>query len=364
MSWSLMSWSARFAGSRRLVLLTAALAIGPQAAAAEDGAAPADPPPAAATPVAAVSPVKTVTPAETVTPDQVRDWIDQLGSDQFAQREAASRNLAEAGLPTLVALTDAIKGDDFEVSNRAIEIVRGFLDGGDEALASAAETVVESIAEGPDTPVASLAIAMLDFHYLGMVGAAREKLETLGAVVTEGFVPTGSRGLIVVLNASWRGGADELRLLTRLRGVVQVGLRGVRIDEKALAILGRLRGVESFQFYGTGISTDALAAFGTKVPHAEIDFRKGGKLGVGGQPMIGPCQITQVQDGSAAGKAGLQIGDIVTKIDGEPVLNFEALTDKVGRRGPGEEIQLEIERSFPGEKPERFSRTIALDGWE
>jgi hypothetical protein len=349
------SWSHRIAGSQSLALLTAVLVIGllvgPIPAAAEEGATP------VATPAGAAP--------ESVDPSsQVKEWIDQLGSDQFAQREAASRSLAEAGLPALKALTGAIHGDDLEVASRAIEIVRRFLEGGDEALAVEAEKLVEAIAEGPDTPVSSLAIAMLDFHHLGMVEAAREKLESLGAIITEGFITTGSRGLIVMLNSNWQGGADDLRLLTRLRGVVQVGLRGVRLDEKALAVLGRLRGVESFQVYGTGISAEALAALAAKHPDAEIDFRKGGKLGVGGQPMAGPCLITMVQEESAAAKAGLQIGDIVVKIDGEPVANFEALTDRVGQHGPGEKIELDIERNFPGDKPQRFSRTIALDGWD
>ena len=353
-----MTWSHRIAGSQSLAVLTAVLTavlvirlmVGPIAAAAEEGAAPVVPPAVAA--------------AEPAPSSQIEEWIDQLGSDQFAQREAASRSLADAGLPALKALGDAIQQDDFEVASRAIEIVRGFLEGDDEALAGEAEKVVDVNAEGPDTPASSLAIAMLDFHHLGMVEAARQKLESLGAIITEGFISTGSRGLIVVLNADWQGGVDDLRLLTRLRSVVQVGLRGVRLDDKALAILGRLRGVESFQFYGTGISDEALAALAAKHPDAEVDFRKGGKLGVGGQPMVGPCLITQVQEGSAAAKAGLQIGDIVVKIDGEPVANFEALTDKVGRRGPGEKIELDVERSFPGDKPQRFSRSIALDGWE
>ncbi|MFN9272109.1 MAG: PDZ domain-containing protein [Planctomycetia bacterium] len=345
-----MSWITQFAG--RLSLAAVALA-GTVAAVAEETTA--TPPPAAPADV----PAK---PA--ATPDEIREWIGQLGSEQFAQREAASRSLAAAGLPAIEPLGAAIRGEDFEVASRAMEVLRGFLEAEDEPLAAAAEKLAESIAEGPEGPVSSLAIAILDFHQLGMVEAAREKLESLGAIVTEGFVPSGSRGMIVVLNSSWRGTADDLRLLTRLRGVVQVGLRGMRIDEKAIGILGRLRGVESLQFYGTGVTEDALAQLAAKLPDAEIDFRMGGKLGVGGQPNIGPCQITQVQEGSAAAKAGLQIGDIVLKIDGDPVPNFESLTEKMGKRGPGEKVELEVERGFPGEKPERFTRIVELDGWE
>lgn len=296
--------------------------------------------------------------------DQIRLWIDQLGSEQFAQRETASRQLAAAGVEAIDPLAAALKQDDFEVASRAMEILRGHLDGDDEPLAAAAETRIESAAEGASSAISSMAIAALDFHHLGMADAARTRLESLGATVGEGFLANGSRGLLVVFNAGWRGGIEDLRLVTRLRGVVQIALHGVPVDEPTLALLGRLRSVESFQFYGTGVSDAALAELSRKLPDARLDVRKGGKLGVGGQPMLGPCLITQVQQGSAADKAGLQIGDIVVRIDGQPVANFDALTDKVGRHAPGDRIELDIERSLPGQEPERFSRSIPLDGWE
>jgi hypothetical protein len=335
-------------GRRRLGPAAAIiLSIGAVAAIAEEGAAPVVPPPQPA-----------------ATPAQIAAWIDQLGSDQFAQREAASRSLSLAGQAAIGPLLEATRREDFEVSTRAFEIIRGFLDAEDADLSAEAEQTVESLAEGPDHAVSSLAIAALDFHYLGMAEAAREKLESLGAIITETLVPSGRRGAQVVLRAGWRGGPDDLRLIARLRGVVLVGLHGVRLDPRSVAVLGRIRGVDTFQLYGTGLSDEALAALAAKLSESKIDVRKGGKLGVGGQPMIGPCLITQVQDGSAAAKAGLQIGDIVLRIDGEPVANFEALTDRVGKHGPGEKIELEIERTAPGAEPERFSRTVPLDGWD
>ena len=297
-------------------------------------------------------------------PDAARigQLIEQLGSPQFAQREAATRGLVESGRTAIGPLGEAIAGDDLEVSSRAIEIVRGFLASDDPDLAAEAEKFLESAAEGPNQTVSQLADDTLDFHMLGMAEAAREKLESLGAVVAEGFLPSGRRGLQVVLNSSWRGSTEDLRLLSRLRGVAQLGVHGVRLDRAALAVLGRMRTMERLELYGTGASDEELAALEKKLPEARIDVRKGGKLGVGGQPTIGPCLITHVQDGSAAAKAGVQIGDIVLEIDGDPVANFEALTGKVARHGPGDALQVEIERVTPG-GPERITHTIQLDGW-
>ncbi len=302
--------------------------------------------------------------AEPPAPDQIAAWIDQLGADQFAQREAASRSLATAGRPALAPLQAAIARDDLEVASRAVEIVRGFLGSDDESLAREAEQVLETVAEGPDSAVSHFAVGTLDFHHRGMAEAAREKLESLGAVITEGFLVSGSRGLQVTLNARWRGTATDLRLLARLRGLRGVGAFGVPIDAASVAALGRLRGLEALQLFGTGISDEELAVLAARLPDTRIDTRKGGKLGVGGQAMVGPCVITHVVDGSAAAKAGLQIGDVVVAIDGGPIANFEALTEQVGKHGPGDTIKLDIERPLPGEPGQRFTRDITLDGWE
>ena len=303
-----------------------------------------------------------------VPPDaaQISGWIDQLAAEQFAQREAATRSLAEAGQPAIEPLRGAIGRGDLEVSSRAIEILREMLAGEDADLAATAERTLESLAEGSDAAVAGMAEATLDFHTRGLADAARGRLESLGAIITEGFLPSGQRGLHALFNATWTGTSDDLRLLVRLRHVVHVGLHGVRLDDASLAVLGRLRGVQQLQLYGTGAGDDALAALAEKLPSTKIDVRKGGKLGVAGQGLIGPCLITHVQDESAAAQAGIQMGDIVLQIDGQPVANFEALTELVGRRGPGEKIELDVERvgANPGAEPQRFKRTVELGGWE
>ena len=54
--------------------------------------------------VALAGPVGAVAEEAPATPDEIKEWIGQLGSPQFAQREAASRSLATAGLPALEPL--------------------------------------------------------------------------------------------------------------------------------------------------------------------------------------------------------------------------------------------------------------------
>lgn len=323
--------------------------------------------------------------------ESIREWIGQLGSDQFAQREAATRRLAAAGAAAVEPLAEAAAGADLEVSSRAIDILRGLLDPGpglppveavddgreaDNArpdtqappsgsgeVAAAAERVLERLAEGTPGPSAHLAATALEFHLLGMHEAALERLESLGAKVSDGMA-AGRRGLLVVVGSDWKGGVEELRLLTRLRNLRNVDIHGVKIDATGLSILGRLRGLATLQLFGTGLSDGDIQALAARFPNVEIDVRKGGKLGVGGQRLIGPCQITQVQPGSAADRAGIQVGDVVLAMDGEAIRNFDGLTEFVGRHGPGEEIEVEIERAVAGRVPQRFTRSVTLDGWD
>lgn len=321
--------------------------------------------------------------------EAIRDWIAQLGSDQFARREDASRRLAGAGAEALEPLAEAARGADLEVASRAIEILGTYLDPrpaaddetapGDDAPAAAearaddaarallaldAERVLEALAEGPPGPVPHLASTALEYHQLGMHESARVRLETLGVKFADGTIGALRRGLTVTIDSDWSGGTEDLRLLTRLRNLRHLAIHGLRIDPATLAVLGRLRTLETLQLFGTGVADDAVATLQSRFPNAEIDVRKGGKLGVGGQRLIGPCQITQVVPGAAADRAGIRVGDIVLSMDGEPIRNFDALTDFIGGHSPGDAIDVEVERPVAGAVPQRFKCTVKLDGWD
>lgn len=303
------------------------------------------------------------TAAEPPSAAQIAAWVEALGAPQFSQREAATRSLVAAGPVVLEPLRDAMRRGDLEVSSRAIEVARGILDGEDAEAATAAERFLESVASGDQASVARLAEDTLDFHALGMADEAREKLQSLGMELSRGLVVTGQLGWHAKFDAGWRGTADDLRLLVRVPDILIVSLHGVKIDDDALAVLGRLRRVARIELYGTGIDEQKAAALAAKLPDTKIELRKGGKLGVAGHPTVGPCQITMVQPDSAADKAGIQVGDIVTTVDGRAVANFQELTDRIGTRGPGEKLEVEISRGPPAGPQERLVRTIVLDGW-
>ncbi|MDX5318531.1 MAG: trypsin-like peptidase domain-containing protein, partial [Actinomycetes bacterium] len=56
------------------------------------------------------------------------------------------------------------------------------------------------------------------------------------------------------------------------------------------------------------------------------------------------AQVERVVAGSAAAEAGLQAGDVIVAIDGEPVSGSESLTGYVRQYSPGESVGLEVVR--------------------
>lgn len=302
----------------------------------------------------AVSPAFGEPRADAPPTDKIRSWIEQLASPQFSQREEASRGLATAGADAVPPLAAAAAGPDLEASSRAIEILGGLLSADDPALAAAAEKAIEGLVDGPDGTAQQMSRAALDFHNVSLAKDAMERIESLGGRI----LPMGQGGFQIVINSSWRGTAEDFRYLSRLRGVVHVGIHGVKLGAEATRFLARVRGVQRLELYGTGLEDDAIAQLERAFPEARIDVRRGGKLGVGGQPMVGPCLINHVEDGSAAAEAGLAVGDIVLEINGDPVASFDELTAKVGEHGAGDTIELKIQRNNA-----QAVRKVKLGGW-
>ena len=298
--------------------------------------------------------------AQATEPDAgVMAAIEQLASPQFAEREAASKQLLTMGNTAVDPLVAAAKGADAEVAVRAVEILRDMLSRENSKLVDRVEKGLELIAAEGSLAVAQQAEVALEFYGVARAASARELLEQLGAT----FSDAGLQGERIEITADWKGDSNSLRLITRLRDILHVSLYGIQLTERDAAILGRLRKVERIDLFGTDMKEEVLPQLRRWLPEVEIDVRKGGKLGIAGSPLQGQCIVSGVQVGSAAEKAGLRPRDIIKEIDGQVVADFDACTKMIGEHSPGEKISLLIEREEPTGKAIQFYREVILGGW-
>jgi len=78
-------------------------------------------------------------------------------------------------------------------------------------------------------------------------------------------------------------------------------------------------------------------------------------LGVAGNREGKPCRVTQVFPGSAAERAGVEVGDVIVAFADREVDNFSDLAKLSSKKRPGEKVEIELRR---GEKSIRL--TVAL----
>ncbi|MEC7710432.1 MAG: PDZ domain-containing protein [Planctomycetota bacterium] len=291
--------------------------------------------------------------------ERVSRVIAQLGASQYADREDASKQLVAMGGIVVDPLIGAAQGNDSEVATRAVDALREMLRHDDSQLSSKAESALELIAEQGNLAVAQQAEVALDFFAAAQAVSARKKLEELGAI----FSDAGPTGLRVEIAEDWKGDSSSLKLVTRLQKVVHVSFFGLQLTPRDAVTLGRLRGIERLDLFGVGLPEDAIKQLKQRLKETEIDFRKGGKLGIAGMPLQGQCVISGIQPGSSAEKAGLLPQDIITEINGTAINDFGACTRIIGQHKPGEEISVVIERMKPDGSVGQFRKVVVLGGW-
>ncbi len=125
---------------------------------------------------------------------------------------------------------------------------------------------------------------------------------------------------------------------------------------------GQLVGINTAILSGNGGNQGIGFAIPTNMAHDVMDqLIKSGKvrrgyIGVGVQEVtpslaqafkapIGSVAITQVQPDTPGAKAGIQVGDIVTKINGEEVNDVNAFRNRVAHNAPGTTITLAVNRN-------------------
>lgn len=323
------------------------------------------------------------------------EWIGQLGHENYLRRERASRRLVKAGPKAVGALADAVRTGDLEVVERAasamIEIaikVPPREDGG--AFKLMTELSTQTV--GRPASIARSALSEIkDFRS----DQARKSLARAGVFVGLADFSIGAQSrqrMLVEIGDNWNGNLEALQWLEWLNGydnarlegeVANVGvvqelikmpdlrtliLADAVIDDASLLALTDVSRLDTLEFQysklkeshgdliaglplrtslilmGTGLSEGRADQLKDELPGLQIQYRRGGFLGVMCIDNFDVCEVTGIQEGSAAEAAGLIRGDVITMINDREIKHFRDLQNAINEHVPGDEVQVQFQR--------------------
>jgi hypothetical protein len=202
-------------------------------------------------------------------------------------------------------------------------------------LEGAAEEAGEKAADAIEAADAVDAVEVVDF---GVVG---------GPVFFGGGMVMSSDGSspgYMMLGPQWRGGDAGLKHLKDLSGIATLQIDHAKLTDAALPHLAQMKSLTYVSIRGGNFSPEALRAFHRERPKVSLMAMGEGMMGVMAQFNTDGCILDSVQADTAAQEAGLQAGDKVISIAGEPIADFSELTIAVSTRKPGDKLKIVYER--------------------
>lgn len=201
---------------------------------------------------------------------------------------------------------------------------------------------------GTEVPASAPAIIAEEAEDLAPVIDTSGMVDYEFTFATTGFpVPAdavGFGGRTLQLGPSWKGSDEDLRWLRELSGVLHVTVSNQSLSAAAFGHIERMAQLQQLTLQQVRFDPEQVVEFKRRRPEVQIHAFGAAILGVSGEPLGGGLRITHLVPGSGADKAGLRIGDVLTRIDGEPIASFEALSWHIAARQPGEKVQVAFRR--------------------
>jgi hypothetical protein len=278
------------------------------------------------------------------TPAEISTWLAQLDDRQYRVREQATQRLLAAGTAALEPLTTTANGQRPEPADRAVWLLQQFGNAKELPLRRAALERLAVLKDRPQVAGAAASALAVIRHQ-----EAKQAVERLGGRFVQNEIPGLDPRAIpqaLILDDNWKGEHADLALLGDLIGLRQVFVIGTKLTANDLAEMQHVSDLEALHMYGTPLEPADVEGLRAQLPQATLDYRRGALLGVTGSSMEdGPPAAINVQSGSAAALAGIEVGDVIRRFDGQEVKNFKALTDLISTHHPGDEVAIEIVRN-------------------
>jgi hypothetical protein len=325
---------------------------------------------------------------------QIRQWIEELGSENYAARESASRRISRhlaIALPLVLESAELATGSNGEQLLQFVGFVasEAFTEPGMQAYAC-----LERIANNRTTHRAVVAQRILEGISVQMRDLAIDRLSRVGITVETRYLSVLTRTIEVrnalVIDSRFTGQETELSLLKWLFDVQFVKLDGPRInrvildqvsrmtklnslqiidtnlqaadlecllnapdlklleilytpiDDSSIAILEQLPVFGDMQLFGTKISAQGAKDLVARIDSANVFVGRGGFLGIQCEPSS--LIIREVVPNGPADRSGIRNLDKLLRIDGVAISNFDELRRELAKSADGEKVIVEFER--------------------
>jgi hypothetical protein len=335
-----------------LLFAAAAFAVVPKVAIGQTPSAPQIRPEAS-------SPSKARDESSAASSAAIAAWIADLDSREYRVRERATSQLAVSGATALDPLLAAANGNRPEPAERAVWILQKLAHVDDPSAAMAA---LHRLIQLRDRPAI---VAQADAELLRInVLAAKRHLESRGAECTvqfESIPTTGEYASVfhVRLGEKWGGTAEDFRPLAELRRQRHFRLEGDAINDAVIKHFETSHDLKWMQLWKTKVSVDGVNSLKEQRPNVDIYLRNRALMGVACGNHAAGAQVKNVEPGTAADAAGIVKEDVITKINGNEIPDFDRLTANVAQHEPGERITVEILRD-----EQTHTVTVTLGSWE
>ncbi|MEX1231853.1 MAG: PDZ domain-containing protein [Planctomycetaceae bacterium] len=282
--------------------------------------------------VEAAKPDRVQTEVPAIDPVQIAQWVLALDSDEYDERESATKHLIDADVQAVEALAKAAAEASPEASVRIAHILEQiYVNSASDRSIDASEEALENFKSLKNPTLASRAELILQANYGVREKRAVAEIERLGGTIKKNnlqninFNPNvaiGSEIVHIVIPRQWKGGDEGLKHVKRLTELPDLYyIKGAKISDEALADLQKSMPTTRFQI------RESAAYLGISAPQ----HPRG-------------CQIMSVEKGSAAENAGLMIGDIITQFGDQPIKDFESLIKEISTCEPGDKIEMTVIR--------------------
>lgn len=272
--------------------------------------------------------------------------------DDVANAEAETRDLASGDINVEDAVSAKIKGTDKGNDLAVIAVQKS-----DIPEDTRSEIKVSQIGDSDGLQVGEQVVAIgnaLGYGQSvtsGWVSALDRSISSEDGTTTTGLIQTDA-----AINPGNSGGA-----LLNMKGEL-IGINSAKYAADAVEGMG----------YAIPISTASpiLEKLMNRQTRDKLDVSESGYLGISGGDLTTEAVqmfgvpagafVRDVDEGDAAERAGLQKGDVIVELDGQPVTGSDDLAEKLSYYAAGETVEMVIARAVNGEYVEQ-TMEVTLD---